>query len=366
MSSILRWTNQRGLNVTVSGGGTKQEWLAPPTYIDLLISTAGMAKLVEHAHEDMTATVQAGVTIAGFQSELAKNRQRLALDVLWPERATIGGIVATNDSGALRLRFGSIRDLLIGATVVLADGTIARSGGKVVKNVAGYDLPKLFTGSFGTLGILIEATFRLHPLPHSAETLTFRFPDEASAGRFILAITDSTLVPGSMQLRSGNNLPVDVDVLFESVEAGIAAQTSAILNMAGEGQTAQLATSPWSARQEIWNISSQFVCKVSMLPSEIAAFIGELRWQSSEFRTVIQGTGLGYFAASCSPAATQALRSALEKRHGSLTVLRCPPELAKSIDRFGSLPNTLPVMERVKQRFDPNGILNRGRFIGGI
>jgi glycolate oxidase FAD binding subunit len=325
-----------------------------------------MGKLVEHAHEDMTATVQAGSSVARFQEELSKKRQRLAVDVLWPERTTIGGMIATNDSGALRLRFGSIRDLLIGTTVVLADGTIARSGGKVVKNVAGYDLPKLFTGSFGTLGVLTEVTFRLHPLPHSVETLSFRFPNEVSANKFILAVNNSTMVPASMQLRCGSDQPTEVDVLFEGVEAGIAAQTSAILKIVSDGQQIQPAISPWSARQEIWNMPSQFVCKVSMLPTEIATLIGELRWQCTNFQAVIQGTGLGYFSASCSPPAIQSLRSTLAKNNGSLVVLLCPPEMAKSIDRFGTLPNTIVVMARVKQRFDPNGILNRGRFIGGL
>ena len=150
----------------------------------------------------MTVTVQAGVTLATLQAELAKHGQRLPLDALWPERSTLGGVIATNDSGPLRLRFGSLRDLLLGVTVVLANGSLARSGGRVVKNVAGYDLPKLFIGAFGTLGVLTEVTLRTYPLPHSVRDVSFQFADAASANHYMLAIADTTLVPASMQLRT--------------------------------------------------------------------------------------------------------------------------------------------------------------------
>ncbi|MBV9087747.1 MAG: FAD-binding oxidoreductase, partial [Acidobacteriaceae bacterium] len=162
-----------GLAVIPRGGGTKLGWGNRPSRADLIISTARMNRVLEHAWADMTATAEAGCTVAQLQATLAQHGQRLAIDPLWPERATIGGILATNDSGALRVRYGSLRDLIIGITVVLPDGTVARSGGKVVKNVAGYDLPKLVTSSLGTLGIITQAIFRLHPLPKNSRTITF-------------------------------------------------------------------------------------------------------------------------------------------------------------------------------------------------
>src|SRR5713101_1270815 len=148
---------------TVSGVQTKLAWGNSPAHAGLILSTARMNEIIEHAWADLTVTVQAGCTIQRLQETLAQHGQRLALDPLWPEKATVGGVLSTNDSGALRLRFGALRDLIIGVTIALPDGTLASSGGKVVKNVAGYDLPKLVTGAFGTLGVITRAVFRLHP-----------------------------------------------------------------------------------------------------------------------------------------------------------------------------------------------------------
>lgn len=366
LSAILRWANDNDVRVTVSGGGTKQTWSNPAQSLDLLLSTARLNRIIEHAHEDLTVTVQAGLTIAQLQSELAKRQQRLALDVLWPDHATIGGIIAANDSGALRLRFGSIRDLLIGATVVLADGTIARSGGKVVKNVAGYDLPKLFTGSLGTLGVITEATFRVHPLPLGAETLSFRFADCDAANKFILAINDSSLVPVFVQLRCGASQPTEVDVCFEGLPAGIAAQSATAIDFAGNAERISPPDNVWSSRQQLWSFDSDaFVCKSSVLPSDISAFADELDSRTRDFRLVAQATGLCYFAARCTSEDIASLRAALRENGGSLVVLQRPDD-SQNDTIFDAPSDSQALMLRIKQRFDPKGILNRGRLIGGI
>src|SRR5437763_1191827 len=163
VATLLRDASRDGLAVIPRGGGTKLDWGRPPRRADLVLSTVRLDRVLEHAWGDMTATVEAGCTVARLQHALAEHGQRLACDPLWPERATIGGILAASDNGPLRARFGALRDLIIGVTLVLADGTVAKSGGKVVKNVAGYDLPKLATGSFGTLAVITQAVFRLHP-----------------------------------------------------------------------------------------------------------------------------------------------------------------------------------------------------------
>ena len=183
VSAILRFANENSLAVTPCGGGTKQDWgkaanpaLGSTLIPALILETRRLDTLRDHTWQDMTATVEAGCRWSAMQSALARHGQFVALDPLWPDRATVGGIVAANDSGPLRLKYGSLRDLIIGMTIVLADGTIARTGGKVVKNVAGYDLHKLMTGAFGTLGIITEVTFRLHSVPRHTRSFTVTSP----------------------------------------------------------------------------------------------------------------------------------------------------------------------------------------------
>src|SRR5205823_12678707 len=153
-------------------------------------------------------------------------------DPLWPGRATIGGILATNDTGPLRARFGGLRDLIIGVTLVLPDGTVARSGGKVVKNVAGYDLPKLAIGSFGTLAVITQAVFRLHPLPHATRTFTFAAPALEPLCELALAIQGSQLAFVSLQLRAGRSAEPALDVGFEGTQAGGDSQQDELLRLA--------------------------------------------------------------------------------------------------------------------------------------
>ena len=158
------------------------------------------------------------------------------MDPLWPEQATIGGILSTNDSGTLRIRYGALRDLVIGTTIALPDGTLASSGGKVVKNVAGYDLPKLVTGALGTLGVITRAIFRLHPLPRNILSFTFEAQNPADANRLLLAVQDSKLAHTGLQIRSASETSPAVDIRFDGTEAGLAAQTETLTKTGGAGQ----------------------------------------------------------------------------------------------------------------------------------
>src|SRR6202140_4762214 len=232
LAAALSLANEAGIAVIPRGGATKLDWGNPPKKADLILSTARLNRIVEHAWADLTVTVEAGCTLQSLQKTLAQHGQRLAFDGLWPERATIGGVLATNDSGALRLRFGALRDLIIGVTIALPDGTLASSGGKVVKNVAGYDLPKLVTGAFGTLGVITRAVFRLHPLPRATRTISCLARDVSEAQRFLLAIQDSKLAHSALQVRCVAGAPPQVDILFEGVEAGLAAQEAQLRNLA--------------------------------------------------------------------------------------------------------------------------------------
>src|SRR5713226_2359940 len=205
LAEVLRLANEAGLAVIPRGGGTKLGWGNPPARADLMVSTARLTEILEHAWADLTVTVEAGCTMQSLQETLAQHGQRLALDPLWPEKATVGGVLSTNDSGALRLRFGALRDLIIGATIALPDGTLASSGGKVVKNVAGYDLPKLVTGALGTLGVITQATFRLHPVPQNMRTLSINVAGMREAQQLILALQNSKLAQSSLQSHFSND-----------------------------------------------------------------------------------------------------------------------------------------------------------------
>src|SRR5229473_1574596 len=328
LAKVLKLANAAGLGVTPRGGGTKLEWGNRPAQADVILSTARLHRVIEHAWADLTVSAEAGCTIAKLQETLAKHGQRLALDALWPERATVGGVLSTNDSGALRLRFGSLRDLVIGVTVALADGTVASSGGRVVKNVAGYDLPKLVTGAFGTLGVITRAIFRLHPLPRETRTISCTTANAAEAQQLVLAIQNSKLAHSALQICWGAGIQPRVDVLFEGTEAGLAAQVQQAKTMMRAATIGDAGCDVWDARQEICSAgesSGEFaVAKFATLPAELAEPLetiarlcrGELRWSIA-----LQAPGIGWVrlkgAAAGIDSVLRQLRANLEGRGGS-------------------------------------------------
>ena len=372
ISEVLKWAGAAEVAICVRGGGTKMRWGNIPRRADLVLSTERMVGVVEHVWEDLTFTVKAGTTIGEVQGQLGTHRQRLALDPLWPDRATVGGVIAANDSGPLRLRFGGVRDLVLGVTIVLANGTLARSGGKVVKNVAGYDLPKLMVGSYGTLGVITEATFRAHPIPNSVRTLSFEFGDIEAANRFMLAIADSALVPAGMQLQYPVGDRPTVDVRFEGVIVGIEAQAKQANSLAAGARDSAPAANYWSAGESLWDSSSQFVIgKFSVLPSRIASAIQLFSRHLIRSRFIVQSTGLGLFRAEYGSveqliANIRKVVSALSQEGGTITLLELPVEPKQQIDVFGPPRDSQRLMVRLKQHFDPMGTLNPGRFVGGI
>src|SRR3984957_11952508 len=199
LAAALRGGDATGLGVMPRSGGTKTCWGNPPVRADLILSTARLNRVIEYAWADLTVSVEAGCTIQNLQNALAEHGQRIAVDPLWPERATVGGILSTNESGSLRIRYGALRDLIIGVTIALPDGTLASSGGKVVKNVAGYDLPKLVTGALGTLGVITRAVFRLHPLPRNSYSFNISTANAEETQKFVLAVQDSKLAHAFLQ-----------------------------------------------------------------------------------------------------------------------------------------------------------------------
>jgi glycolate oxidase FAD binding subunit len=375
LASALSLANEAGMTVVPRGGATKLDWGNPPKKVNLILSTARLNRIVEHAWADLTVTAEAGCTLQSLQHTLAQHGQRLAFDGLWPERATIGGVLSANDSGALRLRFGALRDLIIGVTIALPDGTLASSGGKVVKNVAGYDLPKLVTGALGTLGVITRAVFRLHPLPRAAKTFSFAAESFSAMQHHILAIQDSQLAHTALQIRcAAGELPA-ADILFEATDAGLAAQESQLCKLLGSIRAEQSSGNIWNARQDLWNrpTNNTLLAKISLLPMEIAKTLDSLKAicdsRKLNWQIALQATGIGMLRLEADPSrlseAVKQLRTELQSRGGALVVLRRPQEL-HSIDAWGNAGDSVSLMCAVKHQLDPKNTLNPGRFVGGI
>jgi glycolate oxidase FAD binding subunit len=341
------------------GGGTKLRW-GPQTDAPEF-DTRRLNRILEHNEGDFTAVLEAGVPLVEAQAAFGAAGQMLAIDPPLGEgdAATIGGVMATNDSGPLRHRFGGLRDLVVGVTVVLSDGTIAKAGGKVIKNVAGYDLAKLFTGSFGTLGLIATIAVRLHPAPARTATLTGASDDPealAAAARRLASLpleADCLDVgwerdAGWLSLRFGGTTAAErADAARAHVELdGLAIE---------EDDEEQ-----WALRRGLQRAPDGIVVKVSGRPTDLANVIRQARAAGG---TVVSRAGLGLsWIALPADADVAALRDALAPR--ACTVLDGADRVS---DPWPAVdPGVLAVMERVKARFDPGRAFKPGTFVGGL
>lgn len=374
VARTLRLADEAGVAVAPRGGGTKRDWGNPPRRVELALDLAALTGVVEHAYGDMTATVRAGTRWRDLRLTLAEHQQYVALDPIFPERATVGGIIATNDSGPLRLRYGALRDLLIGVTVALPDGTLARAGGKVVKNVAGYDICKLMVGALGTLGVVVEATFRLYPLPRQTELLSFTLPDGRAANALILRLLDSTAGPVALQWRQSGDAAGQLDLRLDGEPAAIPEQIALVRHLAGDASAAPAeAADPWRATEALFRDDPDaLVVKASVPTTRIGALSEGLRQAGREHGAtvdqVIQAPGVGYarFTGGDLGAVVTRLRATVDELTGTLVALVAPAAVKARGDVWGDAGDALPLMRRVKEKFDPHGTLNPGRFIGGI
>jgi len=389
-SALLRAAAGYGLTVVPRGAGTGLSWGAPPSACDLVVDMRRMDQVIEHAAGDLVARVQAGATMGYLASVLASAGQQLALDA--PADATVGGVVATGTAGPRRFRYGAPRDLLIGITVVRADGVIAHSGGKVVKNVAGYDLGKLFSGSQGTLGLITEATFRLHPRPAAEAWVTGDFGPSSLAGAAaaVAAASGSALVPSAVELVWAEARDaLRVGVLLEGTPSGVnarAKQMAELIAAAGGTPVVALPETPfrwWEPIPEPASLGT--VVRVTFWVRELASVLEALAeaGASAGVRPAVSGpAGAGALYAWLDPAAAHdtaarfvtALRDRLSGVfaaaadgsgliRGGVTVLAAPAAVIAAAGPGRPVPGT-GLMQAVKDQFDPGHRMFPGRLGG--
>jgi len=419
-SAVMRVAAEQALTVVPRGSGSRLDWGVPPRRCDLVVDTLRLDQVVEHAAGDLVARIQAGAGMRRLGEVLAAAGQQLALDAA-PGAAsgapgdgpagrepagaepagtgTVGGTLATGTAGPRRLRYGTPRDLVIGITVVRADGTVASSGGKVVKNVAGYDLGKLFAGSYGTLGLIVEAVFRLHPLPAAATYTTVDAAGPAEARRMVAAAAGSQLAPTAVEIsRAGRGRPVHVGVLLEGDPAGVGERAAQLRELLGAGaETSPDAPGWWGStrppdghngaggtgtliRVGFWAAALPAVL-ATIDAAAVAGGLDPLVAGSAAAGVIYVTLGAGAHPAAVT-AFVASLREALARgaadaRPASAPVPDSPPVLASAVvvhappavrelaDMWGPVPG-LALMRAVKDQFDPGHRMAPGRFAGGI
>ena len=361
VAAVLAAATADHLSVTPRGGGTKLDWGSPPRRCDIVLATARIAGIVDHEPADMVCVVRAGTPLDELQQTLATAqgfRQRLMLDPAHGSAATVGGVVATAASGPLRTRFGTPRDLVIGAGFVLADGTVGRSGGKVVKNVAGFDVAKLLVGSMGTLAVITDVAVRLHPLPGASRTVVLESRSIDDLCSFARGVARLQVAPSVVDLHWPEGLAV---VRFDSSERSATLQADRVTRDLGgrvleEDEAASLASrlagAPWADHGA--------VCALAVLPIHVTELLASI---AGVCDAVVMRPLLGTGEARFTPDAEAAVRAAAQRCGGRLVFRRGRAGGAQDSEID---PVALELMGSVKRQLDPSGTLSPGRQAGGI
>ncbi|MFI2363552.1 FAD-binding oxidoreductase [Promicromonospora sp. NPDC019610] len=389
VAAVLREATAQGLVTVPRGAGTALDWGAPPERVDLILDTTGLDRLVEHGAGDLVVVAEAGLPVTALSETVGRAAQELVVD-LPPGRlaggSTVGGLLSTGASGPRRLQRGAVRDLVLGATVVLADGTRASSGGKVVKNVAGYDLAKLLTGAYGTLGVVVRVAFRLHPARPDRAFVTGSGPlaDVAARARDVVA---SQLAPAAVELdRAAGSDVAEVAVLLEGTADAVGQRAAAAAALLG-GRV-QAGPPPWWA--ELPGVSTGStrrgstggsvetrevtLAKATATLTGVTGLLAAARDAEQRYDAgiAVRGTAAGvlHVAVTGSPDATALaighLRAAAPgPREGTVTVLRASREVREVLDAWGPVGG-IDLMRAIKHQLDPGRNLAPGRFVGGI
>jgi glycolate oxidase FAD binding subunit len=370
-ADVLRVAAQHGLYVVARGVGTKLGWGGAPTAVDVIVETSRMSGVVEHAAGDLVALVKAGSVLEDLQEVLASAGQELAFDNPLPG-ATVGGSLATAPSGPRRLLRGTLRDLLIGVTFVRSDGVVAKAGGRVVKNVAGYDFGKLLTGSYGTLALITEATFRLHPRASVSQVVTCRATETAEIARAAHAVLASQTVPSAVEVDWPAEGGATVAALLEGTADGVAARADTLALLLDTGHTDE-SRPDWWGRYPFGSadVGLKLTCTVSGLGSLLDAVRAAGLRHGAALH--VRGSAAGVLHAGLpgeTPATVVAavvtdLRRAASSYAGTVVVLTAPPATRDAVDLWGPVPG-LALMRRLKDEMDPPHRFAPGRFVGGI
>jgi glycolate oxidase FAD binding subunit len=368
-AEVLAHASNEGLATVIRGGGTKLSWGRPPATVDLVVSTARLIRLTAHRHGDLTATVQAGMTLRALNAALSAERQWLPVESAF-EEATIGGIVATNDAGPSRHRHGTPRDLIIGITLALTDGRLVKAGGTVVKNVAGYDLGKLVSGSHGALAGIADITFKLVPVPQASATLVASYTDPAALAGDVAALDASQIEAAAFDIRSDDGQtplqlklrvatsPAARDAQIAAARAMVRGPSTIVTDMAErETWTAQL-DAPWHGDAAV-----RFSWLPARLP-QVLALLDEIR-RTDHVKVTLAGRVIGAGMARLS-GETRALAAAVQRLRassdtGNVVLLRGSRGLKETVDVWGPSRSSDSAVRAIKQMFDPAGILNAAR-----
>jgi glycolate oxidase FAD binding subunit len=385
LASVMGCAAKNGWRVLPCGNGSKLGWGGLGRGVNLVVSTARLNRLIDHAIGDLTVTAEAGFCFLDLQNLLAKAGQFLAIDPSYPNRATLGGIIATADTGSLRHRYNSVRDMLLGVSFVRSDGQIVKAGGRVVKNVAGYDLMKLLTGSYGTLGILTQVTFRVYPIPEASQTVVLAGDSDRMA-QATQTLLSSALTPSAIELLSSQTMKtlelgrgVGLAVRFQSIGASVKQQAARSVELA---TALGLSTKIYAESDEaiLWQRlakqmptatqSGAIACKIGVRPSEAVAVLSQIEEMLNGAIAVIHaGSGVGFLVLdSAVTRSTQILevRSICQAAGGYLSLLQAPIAFKQQMEVWGYSGSAIDLMKKIKQQFDPAARLSPHRFVGDI
>jgi glycolate oxidase FAD binding subunit len=358
VAEALRRAGDEGTPVRFRGGGTKLGWAANRGEPEIELSTAGLDRIVEHNAGDLTAVLEAGVPLAQAQAAFADAGQMLALDPP-DDGATIGGVLAAGDTGPLRSRYGGVRDLIVGVRVALSDGTVASAGGKVIKNVAGYDLAKLFAGSMGTLGAILEVSVRLHPLPPTTATAAGGSRDPAVVARAVAAVSHAPLEYQSLDVRWGGGDGAALARFGGAASREQAEAAAGILARAGvEAQVLDDDDSIWRVQRDSQRSGDWAVVRISATQTDLPGLCAAVDGLGAR---LVGRAALGLSWVLLPDRSPEEADAAIEtlRRDYPAVVLDAPPGL--EADHWGPFdPGARELMRRVRERFDPAGVCNPG------